>query len=330
MISIPIPLLKLLHKAYSYSFGNSSLRQLPSENNADVAAAYISELLTGDNPCMIARLGSTELAAMVNYKGVIMPQKSIFGYITGRQPEWWWSDWVANQMRDWSGFFPSTPEYLRKFGDRMMQDLAQLDLLGSWVPQEAWFAEELSSVKRVHLRLLEPFWAKTPWSQCLAEKRIVVIHPFADVIESQYKNNREKLFVNPHILPQFASLRIIKAVQSLGGQSHGFADWFEALDWMAAELDKDDYDIALIGCGAYGFPLAAHVKRSGKKAVHMGGALQLLFGIRGARWEDPEYGVKEWNIPSGSYCNLMNEYWVRPGATGRAKNANQIEGGCYW
>ena len=27
-----------------------------------------------------------------------------------------------------------------------------------------------------------------------------------------------------------------------------------------------------LGCGAYGFPLAAHVKRMGKKAIHMGGS----------------------------------------------------------
>lgn len=46
-------------------------------------------------------------------------------------------------------------------------------------------------------------------------------------------------------------------------------------------MDKIDYDICLIGCGAYGFPLAAHAKRKGKKAVHLGGALQLLFGIKG-------------------------------------------------
>lgn len=32
-----------------------------------------------------------------------------------------------------------------------------------------------------------------------------------------------------------------------------------------------DYDICLIGYSAYGFPLAAHAKRKGKKAVHLGG-----------------------------------------------------------
>ena len=58
---------------------------------------------------------------------------------------------------------------------------------------------------------------------------------------------------------------------------------------MKAQIDKEDFDICLIGAGAYGFPLAAYVKRKGKKAVHLGGALQLLFGIKGSRWEDPNH-----------------------------------------
>ena len=99
---------------------------------------------------------------------------------------------------------------------------------------------------------------------------------------------------------------------------------------MEQEIDKEDYDVALIGCGAYGFPLGAYVKRQGKKAVHLGGALQLLFGIRGKRWEDPNYGVQAWGIPYGSYSNLMNEFWIRPGKNMKPQGANVVEGGCYW
>jgi hypothetical protein len=99
---------------------------------------------------------------------------------------------------------------------------------------------------------------------------------------------------------------------------------------MKSEIDKVDYDICLIGCGAYGFHLAAHVKRTGKKAVHLGGALQLLFGIKGKRWEDPYYGVHKWKIPYGSYTNLMNEFWVRPSINETPINAEKVENSCYW
>ena len=123
---------------------------------------------------------------------------------------------------------------------------------------------------------------------------------------------------------------VIKAVQSLGEGDSRFSDWFEALRWMENEIDKRDYDVCLIGCGAYGLPLAAHVKRRGKQAIHLGGALQLLFGIKGKRWEDPMYGVKEWRIPQGSYSSLINEYWVRPDSTDTPKSSIAVEGGCYW
>ena len=160
-------------------------------------------------------------------------------------------------------------------------------------------------------------------------QKVVVVHPFAETIEQQYLK-REFLFNNKEVLPNFKSLNVIKAVQTLGEGDTRFKDWFEALDYMKTEIDKMDYDVCLIGCGAYGFHLAAHVKRSGKKGIHLGGALQLLFGIKGKRWEDPNYGVKEWGIPSGLYSNLMNEYWVRPGENDRPKNAEKVEGACYW
>lgn len=70
--------------------------------------------------------------------------------------------------------------------------------------------------------------------------------------------------------------------------------------------------------------MAAHVKRQGKKAVHLGGSLQLLFGIKGKRWEDPNYN-KNYN-----YSELMNEYWIRPDERFKPQNAAQVEGGCYW
>lgn len=60
------------------------------------------------------------------------------------------------------------------------------------------------------------------------------------------------------------------------------------------------------------------------------GSLQLLFGIRGKRWEDPNYGVQEWGIAPGSYSKLSNEHWVRPGENEKPKNANAVEGACYW
>lgn len=231
-------------------------------------------------------------------------------------------------MQSNAGFFPPTKQKIEQFCELMMEDMKELDILGSWMAAESYF-DKVHHAEKVHLRLLEPFWSDSPWTSALKGKKVLVVHPFDSMIDSQYQHNRKKLFKNPEVLPDF-ELQTIKAVQSLGGDNNNFKDWFEALQWMKDEIDKRDYDVCLIGAGAYGFPLAAHVKRQGKKAIHLGGALQLLYGIRGKRWEDPNYGVKEWGIPAGSYSSLINEYWKRPGDEFKPANADAVEGACYW
>lgn len=50
---------------------------------------------------------------------------------------------------------------------------------------------------------------------------------------------------------------------------------------MENEISGIDFDICILGCGAYGLSLAATIKRMGKKAVHMGGGSQLLLVLKG-------------------------------------------------
>ena len=316
-------ILKGMRKAYQKLFLPS--KELPPcEMDPDKASEMIYQLLVSDEPCMVARFGSTELSCLTNYMGIIDKSNSVWKYITGQTEQWWWNKNIANQMQQWSGFFPPTEENLTKFSELMLSDMRQVDLLGSWIPDEHKFENYLQKVKFVRLTAMEPCWSKHPWSRVLEGKRVLVVHPFAEDICRQYDNNRERLFDNPDVLPEFSSLRVIKAVQSLGGEDNGFKNWFEALEWMKLEIDKEDYDIALIGCGAYGFPLAAHVKRTGKKAVHLGGALQLLFGIKGKRWENSGYNLLY------NYTSLFNNYWVYPNKSTKPQNAEEIEGGCYW
>ena len=166
-----------------------------------------------------------------------------------------------------------------------------------------------------------PFLWENPWTKELKGKKVLVVHPFAETIKKQY-DKREHLFENPDVLPEFKKLTVIKAVQSIAGNSSetGFKDWFEALDFMKNQMDQSDYEIALIGCGAYGMSLAAHAKRHGKIAIHMAGWIQMLFGIYGNRWIEDQPEFKKY----------INEYWTRPSIDERPKNVEKVEGGCYW
>ncbi|WP_281336393.1 hypothetical protein [Flavobacterium eburneipallidum] len=315
-----------LRKLYSKIFNIIPVKP-ECEQNPDKASQIIYDALMSDKPCMIARFGSNELNALMNYQSVKSKTKSVFKFIRGEQFDWWWNEGIIKCLHEVAGFFPPTPNKIGQFCELMLQDIPEVDILGSWIPNERFFDKELENAKKIQLRLLEPYWALNHWSRALKGKKVLVVHPFAKDIEQQYQ--KRKLLFKTDVLPDF-QLTTIKAVQSLADEKTEFQDWFEALEFMKTEIDKVDYDICLIGCGAYGFSLAAHVKRMGKKGFHYGGALQLLFGIRGKRWEDPNYGVEEWGIPQGFYANLMNEHWIRPGNKEIPKNAEAVEGACYW
>jgi hypothetical protein len=320
MLQFSLQLLKKINSKInpeSSSFGRN-WNMFP---NKEYASALIYKELTDiSKPSMIARLGSTELACMINYIGVKNPEKykSIKGYVNGKTPRWWWDKSIMQQMQDWSGFFPVTIPHIEKFCELMLEDMPKADILGSWLKEEDFFRKELAPSKKVMLEDLEPFFTPTPWTKALEGKKVLVVHPFADTIVRQFAV-KDHLFEN-QLLPDF-ELFTVKAVQSIAKEKTAFNDWFEALDFMKSQIAAIDFDICILGCGAYGFPLAAYIKGLGKKAIHLGGITQLLFGIKGSRWE--QYIVYP-------YANLYNDYWVRPGDKERPKNAAIVEGACYW
>lgn len=321
MNKITILTMKVLRKLYFLSLKDGVLPKLESDQNPDSVAKTLYDVLSSDEPCMIARFGSTELSCLRNYIGIQNHKNEFFGYVKGTSQQWWWEPKILNQMQQWSGFFPPTEEKIEQFCQLMINDISLVDVLGSWLQEERLFEKELKLAKKVSLLYFDPFWAETPWTMALEGKKVLIVHPFAQTIEQQYK--KRKYLFEKNILPEF-ELKTIKAVQSIAGQSTPFSDWFQALEFMKGEIDKTDFDICLIGAGAYGFPLSAHVKRMGKKGFHLGGSLQLLFGIRGKRWERQDYHEIH------NYPKLINDYWVRPGEDEKPSNAEIVEDACYW
>ncbi len=279
----------------------------------------IFEMLLSDRPCMIARFGSVELQAVVDY--LFQPTlKNASRFVKGQIPSWGYAPSTMRTMRINAGFFPVTKSLLDRFGKLMLDCTPLVDILGSWRIEEAMVMKYMPTAKRVPLYALEPYYFDNPWMPALEGKKVLVVHPFEDTIRKQHEKGRyEHLFANEHMAPSY-ELQTLKAVQSIAGNKpEEFDDWFQALDWMKGEIDKRDFDIAIIGCGAYGFPLAAHVKQIGKKAVHLGGAVQNLFGINSLAMRDDDRKK-----------SLVNEYWVYPSAGETPRNKELVENGRYW
>jgi hypothetical protein len=284
------------------------------------ASDLIRDRLLTPKPCMISRLGIIEMNTIyawweINSNASLISK--IARVVRGQIHFFDWDEDLKYSMANNAGFFPTDESHLVRFAERMLADIPQIDILGAWWPGEHRLYPLMPQARRVRLKDLEPYYHANPWTPVLEQKKVLVIHPFEKSIIKQYAIH-EKLFKDPRILPDF-ELLTLKAVQSAAQTRTRFATWFEALDWMCAQINALDFDVAIIGAGAYGLPLAAHIKRLGKKAIQLGGATQILFGIRGRRWDRMPF-----------FQGLYNEQWIRPLPEETPLNFQSVEDGCYW
>ncbi len=272
---------------------------------------YIYEAILSGKPFLAGRFGSTELLNIRSFD---------FGGMIGQKYD---KNFHFNHLCEWSGFFPNDQELLPDFADEMKNACKEVDLLAVWFqPFEDYYIKHFMSQPQItYLLDFEPWSGDVHWSAALKGKKVLVIHPFEETIKSQYAR-RAEIFPGTDILPEF-ELKTLKAVQTIAGEKDDrFETWFDALEWMYQEAMKIDFDVAIIGCGAYGLPLAAKLKRAGKQAIHLAGATQLLFGIKGKRWE---------TNPAFEYVKKQfNDSWVYPDERDMIKNGDSVEGGCYW
>lgn len=290
---------------------------------AERSNEMIARTVSGKKPAMISRFGTPESKALLNYlqiKATSNPSlvKKVNALFKGNI-DYWFPD-VRDDLRNLVGVFPVTDTMLWEFCEYYTQEIKNIDAIGVWgfVPGENYLISKYCPNALAYDPIaLEPYFFQNPWSASLAGKKVLVIHPFEETIISQY-SRREEIFPGTDILPPF-ELKTIKAVQSIAGNTPGYDNWFDALQAMKDQVDQTDFDIAIIGAGSYGLPLSSYVKSIGKVAIHIGGAVQILFGIKGKRWDDhPEVS------------KLYNENWVRPSKAEVVPRAAVVEGGCYW
>lgn len=235
---------------------------------------------------------------------------------------------LKKKISDLSGVFPTDDNSIKKFSYIYSQALQAADVLGVRTdPEEIKFRSLESKIidgyklnpTFVNLNCLSPLTSVDPWTAYLGSKKVLIIHPFVESMKRQLKK-RTILFKNPLFTKDF-NPSFIKAVQSLADNKSSirYKSWFAALEFMKGEIHKHDFDIALIGAGAYGLPLAYECSKLGKKAIHVGGALQLFFGIKGKRF-----------IENTETLKLINRHWIFPLKEEIPVGADKVENGCYW
>ena len=198
--------------------------------------------------------------------------------------------------------------------------MKHIDVLGSWLSVERYYRQILKESIKVFLTHLNPLTHPiNSWTRHLSNKKVLIIHPFKSSIEHQLER-RDRVFPDPSLIPN-AEFSFLVPPQAYGGTSTWGSSWSENLEAMKKALKTMEFDVAILGCGAYGLPLGAHIKKMGKQAIHIGGDVQLLFGIMGTRWEG-----KPW------LQHVFTEHWIRPLPEDRPTHFDKGERGQtpYW
>ena len=283
----------------------------------------VRSLIESNQPFFIGRYGTIELGAFLKgyrlYKRHDNNLINVVKSIAFSEPECWKLGTGNKSLQTNAGVFPLCEDTLQRFTDTYLKATKQLDFLASWITEETWLEKYgiISQPKKIDYNILEfAYRLDKPWTMALKGKKVLVVSPFADDIKAQYQSEkRHKLFANKNFLKDF-DLETVTSVNSAGGgNTTSFRDWFQALESMKSQIGQIDFDIALLGCGAYAFPLGAYIKSLGKQAITVCGALQTYFGV---------YGERTANLPE------RNKYWIRPNIGTRPKGYEKIEGSAYW
>ena len=299
---------------------STRVKNLIDSKNSDI---LISNLIKLGNPGLVGRLGGTEARFIGEYLKLKRLEKfSIPLRVSSKlSPRW---KKRSSDIFSLSGFYFGSWEDIDLFCKMYIEALSDTDILGAWGVAFTWveginLRKERTKVIPVGFTApwVEPnVIPNKAWSSELNGKKVLVVSGFATSILSQHENvSRAFQGVD---YPQF-ELQVVKAPIVTGAQDPSGLTWFDLLEKMKKEISLKDFDVALIAAGAFSYPLAAYVKKIGKIGIHCGGGLQIFFGVMGNRWNK-----------SPEVLKYVNEFWVRPSANERPKNADNVENACYW
>lgn len=153
-----------------------------------------------------------------------------------------------------------------------------------------------------------------PWTLSLAGKKVLVVHPFEKSIQRNFEN-RKNISGLSEFLPEF-ELKTLRPPLTLSrGEDRS---WKASFRELVSQVGEVDFDVALVGAGSYGLPLANEIRLLGKSAIHTAGATQLFFGLPGVRWAQG-YAVSK----------FIDATWLPPLSEEVTPEIRKIEGGSY-
>jgi hypothetical protein len=268
----------------------------------------ISQAISDQIPFAIGRLGGVEASIFIWANGI---------YKIPYRPDLWPVFADTDKGATNAGIRPRNKESYRAFSNLAMQALESLDMQGVWrAGYEAACLPLLNPRSLFDVEITGPD-GENPnhWIRSLLGKRILVVSPFAETINKQIPRLAEVWPSMPQIRDTHFDLLPFPYLIDEGCSEA----WWQVYERIGSMVERGNYDVALFGCGGLGLPFAMLAKRAGRVGIHLGGHLQLVFGIYGQRHLEQEWHRKH-----------INDAWVRPEKREVPITAIRVEGGCYW
>lgn len=281
-------------------------------------AVQIRNLLSASEPFFVGRNGTIEIEVLF-FWSLYRPSRPYL-------------DHVRLQIERNAGIFPSTDESIDRWCEEYCVSLRLMNGgPAGWYQPTAHIENSILDFQAPHafrtpLRSLEPYYvpAGSRWTEKLAGKKVTVVSSFTDTIQRQLLRQKE---IWPNGLLDISGVdwsfvRTGYAPITAAGNAEWPDDcttWEEAVEYVILQVQNRGSEVALIGCGGLGMIIAGRLKELGISSIVLGGAIQVLFGIKGRRWARHD-------VISG----FWNDAWVSPSADEVPGAAKTIEGGCYW
>jgi hypothetical protein len=298
-----LPRLRRLNNRVCWFSDSVSRTGCQQDQSADSQLDWVGRFARSDGPQSFGKIGTTELLAIeYQYRLVRLP-------LGWKRP--------AQRLYFDSGVFPVAAAEMRSFTRIYQEAVVQLDGICLWQPEGFLRDVECRLVQRLNPRAVRISVRELsyPFVLSLPPCRWLVVSPFVATMKSQLPN---LALIHPN-LP--VAREVVQACQFIEAPPFPWhrppteTTWSRQLKELEKKVLAQSFDLAVVGAGAYSLPLLASLKSAGRKAIHLGGETQLLFGIKGRRWDAK---------------NLYNEHWVRPCPEETPPNFLRKENGCYW
>ena len=274
--------------------------------------------LNNNRPLLISRHGSFEFQCVTWKKNINYPLNDAMMAILHKNV----------------GIFPRELKSMEEWLELYWQSSCESDGIatGWYLPialDEKKLVEKYnSSAFQFPLRSLESYYVEPEnrWTSLFADRRVTVVSSFAKTMEEQVLKAKDIWNADADsLLPPTTKWSFIRSYYppditlKSTAWPFGIKSWKDAVNYIVENVEKTNPEIVLIGCGGLALPAAAELKKRGCIVIVMGGAIQVLFGIKGGRWKNHAIISQFWN-----------NHWVYPKSDETPSHAGSVENKCYW